>query len=63
MIEARIRAPPMVGVPAFTRWVCGPSSRTGWPTLRAASLRIIQGPTMKEMTRAVSAASTARRVM
>ena len=23
--------PPMVGVPCFTRWVCGPSARTCWP--------------------------------
>ena len=29
--KVRISAPPMVGVPAFTRCVCGPSSRTGWP--------------------------------
>jgi hypothetical protein len=53
----------MVGVPAFTRWVWGPSSRTGWPTLSSVSLRIIQGPTTKEISRAVRAASTARRVM
>jgi hypothetical protein len=63
MIEARIRAPPMVGVPALTRCVCGPSSRTGWPTFSSVSLRIIAGPRMNEIISAVSAASTPRSVM
>ena len=60
--DTRISAPPMVGVPALIRWVCGPSSRTDWPIFSAVSLRITAGPTMKEMVRAVSVASTARRV-
>ncbi len=61
--EARISAPPMVGVPALTRWVCGPSLRTDWPIFIAVSLRIIHGPSMNEMISAVIAASTARNVM
>jgi len=61
--EIRIRAPPMVGVPALTRWVSGPSLRTAWPIFLAASQRIRLGPRTKEMVRAVMVASTARRVM
>jgi len=52
----------MVGVPALTRWVCGPSLRTDWPIFSAVSLRITAGPTMKEIVSAVSVASTARSV-
>ena len=26
--------PPIVGVPAFVRWPCGPSSRMFWPNSR-----------------------------
>ena len=32
-IESSTSAPPMVGVPALARCVCGPSSRTAWPIL------------------------------
>src|SRR5688572_12295231 len=56
-------APPIVGVPDLMRCVDGPSSRTAWPILKAVSLRIIAGPTMKEIASAVSAASTTRSVM
>ena len=62
-IETKISAPPMVGVPALIRCVGGPSSRTAWPILYKASLRIIPGPTTNEMTSAVIVASTARSVM
>ena len=62
-IATRIKAPPMVGVPAFGRCDCGPSLRTAWPILYEVSLRIIAGPTMKVMTSAVRQASTARSVM
>ncbi len=27
-IATRMSAPPIVGVPAFDRWLCGPSERT-----------------------------------
>src|SRR3546814_9575596 len=30
-IDVRIIRPPMVGVPRFTKWLCGPSSRIGCP--------------------------------
>ena len=61
-IETRISAPPIVGVPALGRWVCGPSSRTDWPIFIRESHAIIRGPTMNEMKRAVMHASTARSV-
>jgi hypothetical protein len=53
----------MVGVPALTRWVCGPSLRTDWPIFFAASQRISGGPKRKEIDSAVIVASTARKVM
>ena len=28
----RMMMPPIVGVPCFTRWRCGPSARICWPT-------------------------------
>ena len=62
MIETRIRAPPMVGVPAFARCVCGPSLRTDWPIFIRVSHAMTLGPTMNEMKSAVMQASTARSV-
>ena len=53
----------MVGVPALTRCVCGPSLRTDWPIFLAASQRITAGPKTKEMVSAVMVASTARKVI
>ena len=50
-IDTRISAPPMVGVPALTRWVCGPSSRTAWPIFIAVRRRIMAGPTMNEIVK------------
>ena len=32
----RIRAPPMVGVPALEKCDCGPSLRIGWPPFSVA---------------------------
>ncbi len=58
----RIRAPPIVGVPIFPRCEPGPSSRTTWPIWRAASIRIIEGPTNSAIVSAVSAANMARSV-
>ena len=43
----------MVGVPALTRWVCGPSVRTDWPILSAVSLRMTAGPTMNEIVKSI----------
>ena len=59
----KMSAPPIVGVPALTRCVCGPSSRTDWPIFNDVSLRIIHGPMMNEIASAVSAAITVRSVM
>src|SRR6185312_12631388 len=55
--------PPMVGVPALSRCVCGPSERTTWPAFSAASSRITAGPMSRDMTSAVSAAMIVRKVM
>ena len=63
MIDTRISAPPMVGVPALIRCDCGPSSRTDCPMLYCVSFLIIPGPTRNEITSAVIVASTARSVM
>src|SRR5690606_3226218 len=63
MIAIRISAPPMVGVPAFDRWLFGPSSRIAWPTWYWRNLRIMIGPTKKAMNSAVSTLKMARSVM
>ena len=63
MIDTRINAPPIVGVPAFARCDCGPSSRTDWPIFIRDSHAIIRGPMRNEMTSAVIVESTARSVM
>ena len=54
----------MVGVPALViRWLSGPSSRIGWPSFWIRrSQAMIQGPTTKEMTSAVSTAPPLRKV-
>ena len=62
MIDTMISAPPIVGVPAFARCVCGPSSRTDWPIFMRESHAIIRGPTTNAITSAVMHASTARSV-
>ena len=62
-IDTRISAPPIVGVPALARCVCGPSSRTAWPIFIRVSQEIVRGPTTKEITSAVIVASTARSEM
>ena len=62
-MAVRISEPPMVGVPFFTKCVCGPSWRTAWPTFSAVSLRMAQGPKSSENASEVSAAITARKVV
>src|SRR5690349_1167497 len=62
-IASRIITPPMVGVPALTRCVCGPSLRTTWPALSAASRMIRPGPSSSDIASAVSAAMIVRKVM
>ena len=53
----------MVGVPAFSRWLSGPSSRTLWLIWKWASLRIMIGPTASDMANAVSALTMVRKEM
>ena len=52
-MQTRISTPPMVGVPCFFRCDSGPSVRITWRACSPSSLRITQGPTMKESTSAV----------
>ena len=53
----------MVGVPALDWWRCGPSSRICWPTFSEDSFWMTIGPSQKEITSAVSPASSVRNVM
>ena len=52
-MAARISTPPMVGVPCFFRCDSGPSVLITCRACSASSLRITQGPMMKETTSAV----------
>ncbi len=54
----------MVGVPAFLKWVCGPSARMGWPLpclIRNESMII--GPNMNTISAEVISAPPVRKVM
>ncbi len=54
----------MVGVPAFLKWVCGPSARIGWPLpCRTRSEEIIGLPNMKTKNADVISAAAVRKVM
>ena len=59
---SRIRTPPIVGVPAFLRWLCGPSSRTTCRARIADSLSMILGPRSKVTSSAVRNAPAVRNV-
>ena len=48
--------PPMVGVPALARCVCGPSERTFCPSFTRRSQPIITGPNSRLIASAVMAA-------
>ena len=62
-MAVRIISPPMVGVPRLARWVCGPSSRIGWPLpWRTRSMLMKRGPMTRPMTSAVIRAAPARKV-
>ena len=52
-IATRIKAPPIVGVPDLLKCDCGPSSRITWPICLKLKRRIIVGPTIKAMPKAV----------
>ena len=64
MITANIiRPPPIVGVPAFEKWLEGPSSLTTWPICLTFSFLINQGEKIKLMIRAVSKETIALKVI
>ena len=52
---ARMMTPPIVGVPCFTRCVCGPSARTCWP-MPSLRMSLMKGG----MSRAVMRPATIR---
>ena len=57
-------SPPMVGVPAFLKWVCGPSARIGWPLpCRMRSDVMMRGPKKNTNSAEVNKAAPARKVM
>lgn len=54
----------MVGVPALTKWVSGPSSRIGWPFFWVRRSASISGlPNRKAKISAVKKAPPARKVI
>jgi hypothetical protein len=60
---SRIIRPPMVGVPALVKCDFGPSARIGWPLpWRMRRLSMIDGPSRKTNTSAVSIAPPVRTV-
>ena len=52
-----IRTPPIVGVPCFTEWCSGPSSRMCWPSEWRRRKSMKNGPARIEMISATSAAT------
>jgi hypothetical protein len=58
----RIRTPPMVGVPAFFRWLWGPSSLTTCRARISESFRMMGAPRIMDTTRAVRNAPAVRKV-
>ncbi len=64
MMPERIMSPPMVGVPRLAKWVCGPSSRIGWPLpCLTRSTSIMAGPNRNTNRSAVMMAPPVRNVM
>ena len=59
-IASRISAPPIVGVPAFGKWLSGPTWRICWPMRCICSRWIRYGPNANDSTSAVSALKIAR---
>ena len=58
----RIISPPIVGVPRLARWVCGPSSRIGWPLpWRTRSQPMNLGPMISPISSAVATAPPVRK--
>ena len=54
--------PPIVGVPCFTRWVCGPSARTCWPIWLDFRKRIHGGISTMVSTMPITMARNTRNV-
>ncbi len=54
----------MVGVPAFLKWVCGPSARIGCPLpCRTRSEAMMAGPKRNTTSADVKSAAPVRKVM
>ncbi len=49
--DSRIKSPPIVGVPAFSWWPSGPSSRMCWPNSRSRMKSMNFGPRKMQMNR------------
>jgi hypothetical protein len=60
---SRMSAPPIVGVPAFTWCVDGPSERTIWPICLRLSSRMNHGASTNESSMAVMVAMIVRNGM
>jgi hypothetical protein len=59
-----IISPPMVGVPALERCVCGPSARIGWPLpCFSRNAWMMPGPNRNTNSSAVMVAAPVRNVM
>jgi hypothetical protein len=58
-----IMMPPIVGVPSFFRWVCGPSSLTYCVMLSFLSFPIIHGADIKVMIKEVIIANAVLNVI
>ena len=59
----RIINPPIVGVPFLAKWLCGPSSRIGWPLpCRTRSQPMKRGPMSRPRNSAVATAAPARKL-
>ena len=63
MSVKRMSSPPIVGVPALTWWLCGPTSRMFWPTDSRRSVAMKRGPRSSARRIAVTTAPAVRKVM
>ncbi len=63
MMPVRMMIPPMVGVPAFFLWLCGPSSRISSPICFFLSHLMNIGPRIRQISIAVIVAPAVRNVI
>ena len=61
--QTKIKAPPIVGVPVFSKCDCGPSLRTDCPNFIKDKYLIIRGPRIRPANKDVRVANTALNVM